>query len=71
MRSINTRSGTRLAFRFIYVWVAAAMIALACSPAIAPSAFAADGDEEGNYSHNDISNTLEGTQDNKEGRPDC
>lgn len=70
MRSINTRSGTRLAFRFIYVWVAAAMIALACSPAIAPSAFAADGDEEGTYSHNDISNTLEGTQDNKEGRPD-
>lgn len=70
MRSINTRSGTRLAFRFIYVWVAAAMIALACSPAIAPSAFAADGDKEDTYSHNDVSGTLEGTQDDKDGRPD-
>ena len=69
MRSINIRSGTRLAFRFIYVWVSAAMMALACSSAIAPSAFAQDANED-KISHNDISGTLEGTQDKREGRPD-
>ena len=65
MRSINTRSDTRLAVRFIYVWVAAALVALLSAPALAPSAFAADKPID----KNDVSGTLEGAQDEKDDAP--
>ena len=66
MRSINTRSDTHLALRFIYVWVAATLVALLSAPAVAPSAFAADE----TFNKNDVSGVLEGTLDEEEGAPD-
>ena len=66
MRSINTRSDTRLALRFIYVWAAAALMVLLSAPAVAPSAFAADE----TFNKNDVSGVLEGTLDEVDGAPD-
>ena len=66
MRSINTRSDTHLALRFIYVWVIATLVALLSAPAVAPNAFA---DDE-TFNQNDVSGVLEGTLDEVEGAPD-